>query len=67
MTPEDYNFEVSEPQEFFQKELYYKMSLYEPLNTSKDNNMMEIDIFKSAEFWLSKGHGIQSRAQATGN
>ena len=43
------------------------MSLYEPLNTSKDNNMMEIDIFKSAEFWLSKGHGIQSRAQATGN
>ena len=28
VTPEDYNFEVSEPKEYFQKELFIKLPLY---------------------------------------
>ena len=59
MTPEDYNFEVSEPSEYFQKELFFKLPLSQPLPFK---GTQELDIFKSAEFWLSKGYGIQSRA-----
>ena len=55
MTPEDYNFEVQEPQEFFQKELFVKLPLYLPL-PAKAN--VELDIFGSAEFWISKGYLI---------
>ena len=41
-----------------------KLPLCQPL-PQKPNQ--ELDIFKSAEFWLSKGYGIQSRAHLAGN
>ena len=49
MQAEDYNFEVQEPPKYFQKELYVKLPLYQP-EPSKAGT--EVNIFKSADFWL---------------
>lgn len=58
---EDYNFEVDEPLQYYQKELFIKLPLFKPKAPSKSRDQ-EMNIFESAEFWLSKGFGIQSRA-----
>ena len=55
MKAEDYNFEVNEPKEYFQKQLFFKLPLCQPIPKKAST---EEDIFKSAEFWLMKGYGI---------
>lgn len=64
VTPEDYNFEVQEPSQYYQKELFVKLPLQQP---SPQKSNTELDIFESAEFWLSKGYVIQNRAHQAGN
>ena len=64
VTPEDYNFEISEPKQFYQKDLFVKLPIAQPLPTKANQ---EVDIFKSAEFWLSKGYVIQNRAHQSSN
>ena len=53
--PEEFNVEVKEPKQYFQKELITELPLYEPspMMQARQNDK---NIFKSAEFWLAQGH-----------
>ena len=53
--PEEFNVEVKEPKQYYQKELITELPLYEPslMMQARQNDK---NIFKSAEFWLAQGH-----------
>jgi len=49
--PDDFNFEVKEPSSYEMNEVKMTIKLFQPPNSQFDQN-----IFKSAEYWLSKGY-----------
>jgi hypothetical protein len=48
--PDDYNFELPETGEYFLEELRITLKILKPAKTAIEEN-----IFKCADFWLSKG------------
>jgi hypothetical protein len=56
--PDDYNFEIPETQPFYNPEIQVTVKLFKCINPKIDK-----DIFKCADFWLSKGYLIQSAKQ----
>jgi hypothetical protein len=52
VSPDDFNFELPEPDQYYQTELNVTLKIYQqPAKKSVE----EGNIFKNAEFWCSKG------------
>ena len=58
VTREELNFEEEEPEDYFNNQLDTRLEFHLPVVkvVSKDNN-----IFKNADFWLSKGYHILNK------
>lgn len=56
MHPDDYNFEVPETHDYYMDELVVEIKLFQ----GRQLVQADKNYFRSAEFWLSKGHLIQS-------
>ena len=65
MVADDYNFDVNEPKKYYQEQLTIGICIWRPESTKRANADSR-DIFKNAEFWLSKGLLIQSNQGNTG-
>lgn len=58
MPPDDYNFEIAETKPHFLPEIKVTIKLFKFINPKIEKN-----IFKCADFWLSKGYLIQTSKQ----
>ena len=56
MKPDEYNFELQETGEYFLDELRITLKILKPAKTTIEEN-----IFKCADFWLSKGVLLQTK------